>query len=195
MKIIIIISVILFAIIFLLWYIGKRGQAYKVKDVIIPIDSLLKRGLNKGFLILQTASLCRFIQFQKYINTNSEYGVILMFPRAKWSVDYFNKLENYLNSEGFDYSRKVLFHNKEDLLYISVDFGKNTKNAAGVAQYILFSLFGIKQKGKCYALLCGATPWNELINEKDINISEPLSVSLKKAGKVMKDAITKKNGS
>lgn len=194
MKTIIIISIVLFAMTLLLLYIGKRGQAYKVKDVVIPIDSLLKMGLNKGFLILQTASLSRFIQYQKYINAKSEYGIKLMFPCAKWSFNYVAKLETYLKYKCFDYSREILLYNDNDMLYIAADFGMDTVKAAEVAQYILIDLFGLKQGDKCYAMLHNATPWNELIDKKDINISEPLSVSFKRAKKVMKDAIAKKKG-
>ena len=145
-----IILFIVFAIVavVLIWR-GTKGPAHTLKSIYKPIDELLERGFDEGFLIITISYSKMFLQLRKYILNKKNYGIELVFPKAPWSVDYFDKIEKLCINSKIPYSiRKEVGKYTLDFLY--VNYGKDSKKAYENIKQILTAVFSVNDNTKLF---------------------------------------------
>jgi len=152
-----ILGIFVFAIIMLLFILrAGKGPARSLEDLHKPIDELLKRGFDGGFLLINISYSKKFIQLRKYINSNNNFGIELVFPKAKWSLKFFDKIKSFCRDNNIHYLiRKEKAKHTLDFLY--VDFGNDSKRAYDIVKRILLDVFEIKETTKLFLRLENAS--------------------------------------
>jgi len=83
-------------------------RPYYHKHVTFPgirvlLQALLKRGYDGGVLIIEDMKSEKFVQFAKYIKEKGTIGLESSFPQAPWSAQYYEKVKEFLRSEGIPF--------------------------------------------------------------------------------------------
>jgi hypothetical protein len=65
---------------------------------------MLYRGYNESFIIIKNNISKTFLQFRKIVDKNNDVFIELVFPKAKWSEKYYNKLHETLMKNNIEYS-------------------------------------------------------------------------------------------
>jgi hypothetical protein len=143
-------------IIFLFILRAGKGPARSLEELHKPIDELLKRGFDGGFLLINISYSKKFIQLRKYINSDDSFGIELVFPKAKWSSRFFDKIKNFCKDNDIHYliRREKAKHT---LNFLYVDFGNDSKRAYEIVKKILLDVFEIKENTKLFLRLENAT--------------------------------------
>ena len=140
-----------------------KGPVHSLNTLERPIKDLLKRGYDGGFLIIDISYSRKFLQLRKYIKSPGDYGIELAFPRAKWTVLTFDKLEKLCMESNFQYSIvKEVVNGPLEFLYI--DFGRDFSKAHQVVTKILLEVFDVNSDVKLFVRLENATIEDELIS-------------------------------
>jgi hypothetical protein len=105
--------------------------------------TLLDRGYDRGFLVIETPDKKRFLQFRKYIISRGEVGIQFDFPLAPWSEGYYAALNKIL------YDRQIAYEAKttgEDPVaaFITVDLSRDIKKANELAKIVLLEVFMLR---------------------------------------------------
>jgi len=122
-----------------------KGRRYSISELSIAIDALLKRGFNGGFLVIKRWSNPEFLQLRKYIKDPSDYGIELCFPRANWSVAYFDSVSRYCDSNNFEY-RSEIWNDQDGMEFLVVDFGQDVRGASGFVVEIFREVFSVDEQ-------------------------------------------------
>lgn len=142
---------VLVLIVIVIW-LSRRGWRYRLSTIHVPIESLLKRGYDCGFLIIHISFSRRFLQLRKYIRSPGDYGVELGFPNAKWSSRYFHRVEALCKENAIEFriERKAI---DSPLEFLCVDFGKDHRAATQCVKLILIKIFGVTERHKLFCML------------------------------------------
>jgi hypothetical protein len=141
--------IIVLIVIFLLIKRGIKGPAHSIDTILKPIDELLERGFDDGFLIISISNTKHFLQLRKYIDNNDDFGLELVFPKAEWSIEYFSKLEKHCIDEGIPYSIRTEVR-KHTLDFLYIIYGNDSKKSYEHIRAILITLFGVDEETVLY---------------------------------------------
>lgn len=143
--------IILFVIgYFVLLYYGTRPYRHKViarGDFTKFLRTLLHRGYDGGYLVVETRKGERFVQFRKYIKSRSNVGLRFDFPRAPWSETYYEGLKELLDRHGYEFEiesagARVIDGEKNQVSeFVVVDLKKDFESASKLTSLILLELF------------------------------------------------------
>jgi hypothetical protein len=133
------------ALVAFIWH-ASRGVARNLSFIPVVLDELLKRGYNCAFVVIKISYTNKFIQLRKYIDSPSNYGIQLGFPKVKWSLPYFDDVNNICGR--VDSKSMVVSDGQLDFLY--VDFGQDVLKASECVRRILTEVFGVTPKTKLF---------------------------------------------
>ncbi|WP_446011135.1 hypothetical protein [Candidatus Electrothrix sp.] len=136
---------------------GFKGPTRSLETVKRPIQDLLVRGYNGGFLIIDVSGTNYFIQLRKYIISSNNYGIELSFPKAKWSEQFFRSLTEYCDLSQVKYSISKSTEPHNELDFLNIDFGKDTHKAHNFVKTIITEIFGLKEDVELFVRLENAT--------------------------------------
>lgn len=146
------------------WY-ALRGVPRRLDYLETALNELLRRGFDCGFLLIRISYTNKFVQIRKYINSPGVYGIQFAFPKANWSIRYFETVKEVCR--GIDPSSYVQDDEGMDFLY--VDFGTDVQKAHLCVKRILTEVFGVTQNTKLFVTLENASIRDELINESQMD--------------------------
>jgi hypothetical protein len=127
-----------------------------------PIRGLLKQGYDGGLLTLTVSRSRKSLQLVKYIRGPGNYGIELVFPRAKWSEPYYLKLRQLCEREGVSHHLMATATAQvSELLF--VDFGKDACLACSFTCKALSEVLGVAEDRRLYYRLENATPEDRLV--------------------------------
>ena len=143
------------AVLIALWLLfqwwGKQPARHRLNvgqgDFRSYIEALLHRGYERGFMIIEARDRKRFIQFTKYIKQKKQVGLQFDFPRAPWSVEYFEPLTELLNQRKFEYELQQVNpspdRRSEDQVseFIVVDLKQDLDAAVELTKLVLLEIF------------------------------------------------------
>jgi hypothetical protein len=104
------------------------------------LDTLLTRGADGCFVVIEEPGAERFVQFAKYIKKEGDIGLQLGFPRITWSEPYYARLEEYLVANSIAFSRQKV-GTVLTTEFLDVDCGEDTGLAFRITVDILTSIF------------------------------------------------------
>lgn len=138
-----------FLILFTWW--GKRPAEHRLNvaqgDYRRYLETLLYRGYDRGFLIIEAQDRERFIQFSKYIGGKNKAGLQFDFPRAPWSTEYYDSLEDLVKNGNYEYEIQSIDLSPEQKLeghvdeFLMVDLSQNLEAAVELARIVLLEIF------------------------------------------------------
>lgn len=146
-----------------------KGMPRAYEQLKIPVQNLLKRGFDGGFLIITHVDSELSVQFRKYINNSDDYGIELAFPCVEGSEDYFGELRMHCVLNDIPVITQFERSEGNDTNFLYIDFKKNAEQAYRLLAVVLFSIFKIKQTDNFYVLLSGVSVKDELIAEKELS--------------------------
>lgn len=136
---------------------ATKGVSRSYEDLKRPLQDLLSRGLENATLIIDHKRSHRFVQFKKYTRSREQSGIELFFPKAEWSREYFERLQNYCQIEGFS-TRSVFGDDENRMEFLCIDLNGDVEKAHAVLGNVLQKIFGLSPKEKYYVLLQNAKP-------------------------------------
>ncbi len=114
------------------------------------ISWLINKGYSNGTLIIEHVSSERFVQFQKYVLSEKNFGIEMSFPNAKWSKSYFDDLVSYCSSNGHKYR---IVDGSNGMQFLDIDFGTDELSAFRFAGHVFENVFGHTETEKYYGCL------------------------------------------
>ena len=141
---------------------ASRGVVSHLDYLESSIEQLLKRGYNCGYLVIKVSYTSKFIQLRKYITAPGVFGVQLAFPKAKWSRAYFDDVMKICRSID---SASCWVNNDGGMVFLYMDFGRDSEKARRCVFEILSEIFGVTNKTKLFVSLNNSAIWDELIND------------------------------
>ena len=149
----------------LLWNAAKRPLIHKnVKQVNLHcfLSVLLKRGYDRGFLVIRIPGHKEFIQFAKYIKGQGRVGLRCDFPNAEWSRPYCEclKIELLRADILYDISTQSEGQIRE---FITIDLQRDIKKADELASLILLSVFQLSPDKTVEISFSNVSPRDESI--------------------------------
>lgn len=149
----IIIFIILCGAILLLVLRGMKGPAHTFETIRRPINDLLTRGYDGGFLIIDVSGKQCFLQLRKYVKTSRDYGIELAFPKAKWSDELFDSVIHFCDINNFHYSLSKKESKEDELDFLYIDFGQDISKAHNCVKRIFSEILGVSEKTKLFVRL------------------------------------------
>jgi hypothetical protein len=129
-----------------LYHYGKRPLRHRravADDLSEPFQVLLYRGYDGGLMIIEAPDRKRFLQFRKYIKSRHNVGLECGFPRAPWSVEYYDRVRECLDGRGIDYSIAPT-GDRATTEFLLIDLRQDVSKGVEVARLILGEVFGLK---------------------------------------------------
>lgn len=136
---------------------GVKGPGHTLESISKPIEDLLVRGYDGGFLIIDASGTNYFTQLRKYIITSDNYGIELSFPKAEWSKDFFTQLVAFCDQNGIKYKISKDRSIQKPLEFLQVDFGKDANKAHALIKRIFIEIFGLSENAKLFVRLENAS--------------------------------------
>lgn len=167
MELIFITCCVLVFLLILFFKRAVKGPKRTVKQLKRPIDDLLKRGFQGATLVIEHTSSPRFLQFAKYIHGKGVYGVEMGFPRAEWSKHYYDEVKAYCKLHEIRHIEETAGDGSDDMLFLNVDCGKNSKVAYELTSQILLSIFELTEADTFFVRLDNASTEDLLIDQKN----------------------------
>lgn len=135
------------------------------------IERLLRQGYDRGALVLTFKGTDAFIQFRKYIHAKGDQGLELGFPDAEWSREFFPRLAEWCEQNGFSHD---IAHNSEGggLNFLHVDTGDDLDAAMRLVEGIVTDIFSLEPNARFSHQFDGVS---ELGEEIDDPTAAPLS--------------------
>lgn len=159
--------VLLFVVIFFIKNAAK-GPVRTIGQLQRPLEDLLQRGFDGGVLFIDHIGSPKFLQYSKYIHRKGEYGIELGFPDAEWSKEFYPEVKKICELKGFEY-RQEGSNQHNELVFLNVDCGMNTKMAYQLARDILTEIFGCSDDDRYHVRLLNASNDDQIIDSKDKN--------------------------
>ena len=83
---------------------AQQDDNRTLPEVAVYLETLLRRGHNRAFIIITDVPTDVFVQFAKYIRPEREIGLQLGFPRAPWSESFYERLQSFLDRHRIPFS-------------------------------------------------------------------------------------------
>ncbi len=160
---VIIIVALLAAGLIILWRYGKKP--YKHKGLIVNelekyFTTLLNRGFNGGFLVIEVPKRQLFIQFSKYVGKQGNIGLQFDFPRVGWSENYYELVKNEASKSKFQFS---LQRGSDHTEFITIDLKQDITQAVVLAKLVLQSVFKLDPVARLDLFFGNVSPKDEKI--------------------------------
>lgn len=153
-------------------YAQSGMNIYQIEN---RISRLLYNGIDGAFVVIIDKETGLWVQFRKYIDDVSPYGIELSFPKARWSVHFFEKLEEVLKKNNYSYKiEREIPTKKMEFLY--VDCGKNIKKAVDIFELVMYYVFEIKEG----SLFCVELHDCNYTNEKIDSLEKENKIQIKR---------------
>ena len=137
---------------------------------------LLRQGYDQGCAVLAFKGTEAFIQFRKYIHAKGDSGLELGFPDAEWSREYFPKLVEWCEKNGFS-SNLDCNSQGGGLNFLHVDTGDDLDRAMQLVEGIVIDIFGLESDTRFFCQFDGVNELGEEINDP---FAAPLSSKVTK---------------
>jgi hypothetical protein len=141
---------LIICVLILRWW-GKQPAKHRINvgdgDFRKYLKVLLKRGCDRGFMIIEAPDPQRFIQFSKYFKDGGRFGLQFDFPNAPWSTEYFEGLKSLLQQRDYDYDIQQIdprLHTKPQKQvseFIVVDLNQDLDRASDLCKSVLDDIF------------------------------------------------------
>ena len=168
-----IVGIVIVALMILFRWWGKKPVKYRINlgqgDFQNYLETLLHRGYDRGFMIIEAPDRKRFIQFSKYIKDRKCVGLQFDFPCGPWSAEYFEPLKSLLNRRNYEYEiQKVNPSPKLKLSdqvseFIVVDLKQDLDSASELSRLVLLEIFRIDATDTAIIWFMGISLWDERI--------------------------------
>jgi hypothetical protein len=142
---------------------ASKGPARTVETLEWPIRGLLKQGFNGGFLVITVDGSNKFLQLDKYIRAPGDYGIELAFPKAEWSLQYYDRLLTFCESHAIPY-RLSSSSPMDPLEFLFIDFGRDYVRANDIVKKILMTVLEVPKDNRVYFQLENASPEDRLVD-------------------------------
>ena len=136
-----------------LWHWGKKPMTHKnvsILNITPYFDSLYSYGYDSSFVFINLIKDERFLQFKKYVGPKGDSGLLLAFPLAEWSKEYYKKVQEVFDINDVCYAiEKVARDGVNEFIVVDVgpDIKVANKVANKVAKLILIDAFKMDEKG------------------------------------------------
>jgi len=141
---------------------ASKGPARTPETLEWPIRGLLRQGYNGGYLLIKVARSNKFLQLDKYIRAPGEYGIELAFPKAEWSLQYFERLLDFCRNHGIEF-RISSSSPGDPMEFLCIDFGNDYVRANDIVRKILVSVLDTPKDHRVYFKLENASTEDRLI--------------------------------
>ena len=150
----------IFIFVFLLiFYIGlKKGLERSMAVLDKALQDLLTLGYDDGFLTINIAYTRKYIQFKKYVRSQNEYGIELLFPNVKWSHNYFMKLQSLCKRNKIQF----LIKKRDSIEFLCIDYGQDINLAHSFVKKIFVEVFELDKHAKFFVRLGNAATMKSL---------------------------------
>jgi hypothetical protein len=162
-PIVIVIAALLGAGPILFWHYGKKPYKHKglaVDDLEKYFATLLNRGFNGGFLVIEVPKRPLFIQFSKYIGKQGSIGLQFDFPRVGWSENYYELVKNEASKSKFQFS---LQRGSDHTEFITINLNQDIAQAVVLSKLVLQSVFKLDPATKLNLFFGNVSPKDEKI--------------------------------
>ncbi len=129
-------------IIFLFIKKALKGPVRTVEQLKRPIEDLLTRGFDGGFLIIDHAKSEKFLQLSKYVVDSKKSGIELGFPKADWSEGFYDDLKEYCLSRNLDF-REDIPQGENELFFININFNDDSDLAFRTVKEVLANILRV----------------------------------------------------
>lgn len=133
-----------------LWISSTKGVLRDAVGVKRGLQDLLNRGFDGGILIITPQNSKGFVQFNKYVISNKEYGIEFSFPNANWSESRFNELMRVCELEGIKYG---VSKGSNSMEFLEIDFGTDVNGAHEFVVHVFFKVFNLGPNAKYHVML------------------------------------------
>lgn len=136
-------------------YYGSKPARHRnltQERVATLVEMLLERGQNGGALFVEERGGPRFVQLAKYIGESSHSGIQCDFPLAKWSEAFYARVPECVTDLGLR-AREMTTGRKDTQRFLTVDFGRDVKQATQLITCIVERVFGLELARDCEAYL------------------------------------------
>lgn len=142
------ISVVIFILLILFWYFGKKPAIHKnisQEDLKKYFEVLLYRGYDRGYMIIQVSMdkrFKRFLQVSKYIGDKNKLGLQFDYPLANWSKPYYEKFKSILNKNRIKFEIEKTDQDKIPE-FLVIDVEKDLDKAYKISKLALQELYSL----------------------------------------------------
>lgn len=167
-------SAILITCVLVIRWWGKQPAKHRVNveqgDFRKYLDVLLRRGYDRGFVIIEAPDRKRFIQFSKYFKHKKQMGLQFDFPNAPWSTQYFEALKNLLNQRDYDYDIQPINPSPKHKLqnqvseFIVVDLMQDLDSASELCKLVLRDVFNLEASETATIWFIGVSLHDETVS-------------------------------
>lgn len=167
-------------------------------DLEQPIAHLLKSGIKGASLEINFENLELIILFQKYIQDEDGYGIVMLIPEIKENDRYFEQTLMYCKQNTVHFT---ILTNKQDspradasifhgwAKVISIDFKQNTDSVLRHLRSLVVDAFGIPETTEIFYKFRGGTRPGELVDSP-----EQTAFSTRERGKHFNSALRARTG-
>ncbi len=137
------------------WYFGSKPARHRnltQERVTTLVEMLLERGRNGAALFVEERGGSRFVQLAKYVAESNHWGIQCDFPLAKWSEQFYARVPECVTDLGLR-AREMTTGRKDTQRFLTVDFGRNVKQATQLITCIVERVFGLELARDCEAYL------------------------------------------
>ena len=137
------------------WYYGSKPARHRnltQERVTTLVEMLLERGRNGAALFVEERGGPRFVQLAKYVGESNHWGIQCDFPLATWSEAFYARVPECVTDLGLR-AREMTTGRKDTQRFLTVDFGRNVKQATQLITCIVERVFGLELARDCEAYL------------------------------------------
>jgi hypothetical protein len=141
----------------LLWcacyvFLGYRREMRRLDSLTLEgvsewVEGLLKSGRDRAFVVITDIPSGRFVQLMKYISGPGCSGIRMDFPRAPWSLAYYDAVKELLTTSGVSYAAEPTDEAPVTEVIV-VDFHQDSRLAFTIVKRILIEVFGLASETK-----------------------------------------------
>jgi hypothetical protein len=168
-------GVVLFICMLILSWWGKQPAKHRINvgegNFRKYLEVLLKRGYDRGFMIMEAPDRQRFIQFSKYFKDGEHFGLQFDFPNAPWSTEYFEALKSLLQQRDYDYDiqqidlRPHTRPQKQVSEFIVVDLNQDLDRASDLCKSVLDDIFKLNATDTMTIWFMNVSIFDETVNK------------------------------
>jgi hypothetical protein len=142
------------------WYFGSKPVKHRnltPERITTLVEMLLERGADGGALFIKERGGARFVQFAKYVGHAGRVGIQTDFPLAPWSEPFYEGVCRCITKLGLT-SREMNTGREDTKRFLTVDFGRNVKQATAFITCVVEEVFALSLVRDCQAHLVGVAP-------------------------------------
>lgn len=118
----------------------NRGYRKEIGAMRRPITDLLESGPNGSVLVIENPKTGCFTQFSKYVHNGGNQGISFDFPKAEWSKEYFELLQEYCKATDLKFELEVA-KKQDELDFLTINLGTDKESAFELTHYVMEELF------------------------------------------------------